>query len=222
LSKGQIEEILSLCTSQSRSEEGSVLGGRGNVRLSKIEGLGSIAVKQYRRGGLLGKLIRSLYLSFGESRAEEEFKILEMVRGLGINAPQPLIWVRRGGAIYENWLIMSAIPDPVSMAQLALNDESGWIGKVPELILQIGQLIRHRIFHVDLHPGNVLLGSDGKVCIIDFDRARFFPGSLNDLRDQYLIRWRRAVIKHQLPESVSERICPGLRVNFEIQEKRSI
>jgi hypothetical protein len=49
------------------------------------------------------------------------------------------------------------------------------------------------------------------VHVVDFDNARPFDGSERDLRDQYLRRWRRAVIKHNLPETLSELMAMELR-----------
>ena len=59
-----------------------------------------------------------------------------------------------------------------------------------------------------------MLDDEGKVYVLDFDKAVRFSGNKNALRDKYVCRWRRAVIKHKLPETLSELMCIGLRKNF--------
>ena len=76
---------------------------------------------------------------------------------------------------------------------------------------QIRTLIKNRIFHVDLHPGNVLVREDNRVYVVDFDKACHFNGSYQALRELYLRRWRRAVIKHKLPPLLSEMMSLTLR-----------
>lgn len=57
--------------------------------------------------------------------------------------------------------------------------------------------------------GNVLVYPEQSVYLIDFDKARHFKGSASDLRKAYICRWRRAVIKHGLPEVLSEYVSAG-------------
>jgi 3-deoxy-D-manno-octulosonic acid kinase len=64
---------------------------------------------------------------------------------------------------------------------------------------------------VDLHPGNVLVDSNSRVYLIDFDKARYSYLNKDKLRVKYISRWRRAVIKHRLPESLWEMMSSELR-----------
>jgi hypothetical protein len=53
--------------------------------------------------------------------------------------------------------------------------------------------------HSDLHPKNLLLARDGRVLVLDLDRARAFDGSLSEEdRVANLVRLGRAVEKHRL------------------------
>ena len=81
---------------------------------------------------------------------------------------------------------------------------------MPSVIEQISKLIEHRILHIDLHPGNVIVDDKGRALIIDFDKGRFFNGSRDKLRNLYLQRWQRAVSKHGLPAMLNEMIWDGL------------
>ena len=72
------------------------------------------------------------------------------------------------------------------------------------VIKQVSILIKNKILHVDLHPGNVIVGNQNQVYLLDFDKASIFPGEKNALRSRYLRRWNRAIQKHGLPEILSE------------------
>lgn len=192
-----------------------LLNGRGNVVYAEHSTLGRIVVKRYLRGGLFRHLIQSKYLRWGATRGEEEYRLLSLVRDLGVNAPEPLLFAYQGAILYDAWLVTKEIEGRKNFADLSKTNEEEARQYMDELVRQIAILINHQIFHVDLHPGNVVIDPNGKLYLLDFDKAHNFIGPRNKLRDLYLVRWRRAVIKHDLPESLSELICPGLRRNFE-------
>jgi 3-deoxy-D-manno-octulosonic acid kinase len=80
-----------------------------------------------------------------------------------------------------------------------------------QVVRSVRRLIEARICHVDLHPGNVLVDGDGRIYLIDFDKAFRFTGSDRELRDWYISRWRRAITKHGLPEVLGDALSTGLR-----------
>jgi 3-deoxy-D-manno-octulosonic acid kinase len=187
------------------------LGGRGGVAIRAVDGLGSVAVKRYVRGGILRAINAQYYLAFGPSRPQVEFELLERVRGLGVNAPEPIACVTRGRLWYEGWLVMREIPSHRRLSDPGVVEEHGSERLFKEISRQVKILISHRILHIDLHPGNVLIDNHEVVHLIDFDNACAWKGRERDLRDQYLRRWRRAVIKHRLPETLSELMAAELR-----------
>lgn len=189
----------------------SCLGGRGSTFATVTPPFGRVVVKQYRRGGLLGRLIVRHYLRMGVVRAEHEYRLLRRVRELGVRAPEPLVFASKGLFFYQNWLITREIPDSKSLAELSLNQEHDVIQLTQRVVEPVLKLIAHRICHVDLHPGNVLVGIKGEPYLLDFDKAHYYKGSKRALRDFYLRRWRRAVIKHHLPEAISEVMCLKLK-----------
>lgn len=187
------------------------LGGRGGVAISAVDGLGSVAVKRYVRGGILRAINAHYYLALGASRPQVEFELLERVRALGVNAPEPIACVTRGTFLYEGWLVMREIPSHRRLSDPGVVEQLGSERLFQEISRQVRVLITHRILHIDLHPGNVLIDKNEVVHLIDFDNACAWKGSERDLRDQYLRRWRRAVIKHRLPETLSELMAAELR-----------
>jgi tRNA A-37 threonylcarbamoyl transferase component Bud32 len=191
------------------------LSGRSSTTIFNIPGYGETILKSYRRGGAFRWIAKSLFLKCGHTRSELETLWTLYVRSLGISAPKPLAYVWRGKFFYQAWLCLEAIKESQSIAEISLKDRSQALKAVAACANEISKLIRARVQHVDLHPGNILVKQDLSVFLIDFDKAQYFHGKLNLLRDFYLYRWRRAVIKHQLPEFLTEAISLELRKNYE-------
>lgn len=197
--------------SQPPQVAGNGLSGRASIKYAVLPSVGEVAIKYYIRGGVFGRINSRRYLKFGPTRGEAEFNFLREVRALGVNAPQPVAYIDKGRPFYIAWLVTLVIPRTVSLAELSLREEERASRLLLELVRQIAILIKARIWHVDLHPGNVLVDEDDNLHILDFDKAVRFSGSDYALRDRYLFRWRRAAIKHKLPEILTEMVCLGLR-----------
>ena len=45
------------------------------------------------------------------------------------------------------------------------------------VIDQISRLIDHGIWHVDLHPGNVVIDQNDRVFLLDFDKGSLHQGN---------------------------------------------
>lgn len=191
------------------------LSGRRAVTYSTLEGVGKIVVKHYSRGGLLRYFVTRRYFRVGMPRSRTEFQLLTKVRALGVQAPEPIVWIEEGGLFYRAWLVTREVEQSETLADVALRDEDRAREVVQLLAAQLKLLIEHRIFHVDLHPGNVLVDGQGAVHLVDFDKAGTFSGSRARLRDKYIWRWRRAVLKHELPELLNEALCLGLRYHLD-------
>jgi 3-deoxy-D-manno-octulosonic acid kinase len=179
------------------------------IRREQVAGIGPVIVKYYTRRGLLKFFIRRTYL--GRSRAEQEMKALLKVRRLGVNAPLPLAAATLGRLFRRAQLVSSEIVGKRSLPELKNCGHLEIREALEKLVEQIELLVKAKILHIDLHPENVLIDPEGKVYLIDFDKAREFKGSRRQLRMKYLNRWRRAVIKHGLPDIFSEIVALGMR-----------
>jgi len=188
----------------------SLLGGRTSVTPAKLDGIGSVVIKHYRRGGLMRYFIKHRYLKFGKTRAQREFELLVIVGSLGINVPQPIAYAHRSRLFYRAWLVTREIHQPLSLARLSLQDEKKTRTTMQAVIEQISSLIQNDILHVDLHPGNVVVDAVGKVYLLDFDKGSVYHGNRQKLKNRYLTRWQRAVSKHGLPEILTEMLQAGL------------
>lgn len=211
LNDEQATKIVQELLTKIDSPEPGVLGGRGKTRLIDVPGVGRLFLKRYSHGGMLRKLTAGHFLCLGQLRSKLEFEMLELVRSLGVNAPKPVAFVQKGATVYSTWLLMEELRGTRSIVEIGEDEDDALPRALDGLSEQIRILIRHRIFHVDLHPGNVLVGEGDKVYIIDFDKACYFKGTQHALRDLYLRRWRRAVIKHKLSPLLSEMMSLTLR-----------
>jgi 3-deoxy-D-manno-octulosonic acid kinase len=213
LTDGQLSSLSHLCrqpAKRTRQPTKAALGGRTAVYEGRIEGIGPVVVKPYRRGGFVRHLTKRHYLKFGPTRCQHEFELLQTVRQLGVSTPEPVAFAYCGRLCYLCWLITRGIPQPKSLVRLANTDVASAQRVMPSVIEQISKLIEHRILHIDLHPGNIIVDKDDRVFIIDFDRGRIFNGDRNKLCKLYLQRWQRAVDKHRLPVMLTDMIRGGL------------
>ena len=208
-SKDALDQLVELFhTKSARQEVG--LEGRRSVTRGKLAGVGPIVVKHFARGGLLGKFISRYFLNTGSIRSQIEFEMLHAVQRLGVPVIEPIAYAFSGGLIYKCWLVTREFEGTQTLAELSRVDEQRAqeiSGRVAE---HVARLVRNQILHIDLHPGNVLVSSD-ELRLIDFDKATYYTGSAERLRDRYLVRWRRAVIKHQLPDVLVEGFSLPLR-----------
>ena len=188
----------------------SILGGRTSLTPAQLNGIGSVVIKHYRRGGLMRYFIKQRYLKLGKTRAQIEFEMLQVVRNLGINAPEPVAYAHRGCIFYQAWLVSRAIKHPLSLALLSLKDEKKTRQAMESVIGQISLLIQNDILHVDLHPGNIVVDGADQIFLVDFDKGQIHPGSKEKLRNRYLTRWQRAVTKHRLPDILTDLLLAGL------------
>lgn len=210
LPDGEIRDLVaSLERPRDASEATSVLGGRSSVWLHHVPSIGSTVVKEFRRGGMLQVFRRRHYLRVGTTRPDREFDALRLARAVGVNAPEAIGSFVKGSRFYRGWLVTRYIEGRSLVAVAATQPEL-----IPDVMAQVSWqvllLIRHRIAHVDLHPGNVLVDGRNAPFLLDFDRAVMFDKSPEELREQYHVRWTWAVAKHGLPELLSELFTRGL------------
>jgi lipopolysaccharide heptosyltransferase II len=219
LTEQQLKQLIRLFNTPTITVD-SVLGGRSSVMIAQIEGVGSVVVKYYTRGGLVRYLVKRRYLKWGKTRCQIEYELLQKVRSLGVSAPEPITYASRGRLFYEGWLVTREINNTETLAELSCVDEERSHIVMEDVINQVSTLINNRIFHVDLHPGNVLVDSRDRVFLLDFDKARLAHRHKNKLRDHYLARWRRAVMKHQLPDMLFETLSAGIGKNSEVNVRQ--
>lgn len=212
LNDRQLKQLTKLFEIPSHTVD-SVLGGRCSITVVEIRGIGSLVVKYYRRGGLIRHLVKQRYLKWGKTRCQLEYDILNKVIDLGVGAPKPVAYAYQGRLCYRCWLVTREIEQQQTLARLSLTDMDRAFAVIGQIAGYISTLIQNHILHVDLHPGNVLIDSNSRVYLIDFDKARYSTQNKDKLRDKYISRWRRAVIKHKLPEKLNDLMHSYLHKN---------
>jgi 3-deoxy-D-manno-octulosonic acid kinase len=161
-------------------------GGRGTVAFVH-DGERRWVLRHYRRGGLVAKLLGDRYLWTGadRTRAFREWRLLRELRAAGLPVPVPVAArYARNGLFYRADLITAELPTRRTLTHAlaaAPLDAATWraVGTC------IGRLHAHGVHHADLNAHNLLLGGDGQVYVLDFDRGRIRPRGA----------WERAVLE---------------------------
>lgn len=185
-------------------DKGAIVGeaaGRGTTLFIRSGSL-QMALRHYRRGGLMSSNSSDLYFFNGDARTRpiQEWSLNDQLRQLGLPVPAPIAarYVRHG-LMYRADLITERVDGAESL------DFQLRAGPVPiSRWIAIGRCIRRfhdaGLCHADLNARNILRRIDGAVFVIDLDRGRFRrPGMW---RDANLVRLRRSLIKidDTLPE----------------------
>jgi 3-deoxy-D-manno-octulosonic acid kinase len=210
LSDHQLRQLIKTFEKPYRPED-AVLGGRSSITILPVAGIGSVVVKYYTRGGFIRHFLKRRYLRWGKIRSQAEFELLQKVRSLGVKAPRPIAYACQGALFYKAWLVTEEIEQGQSLARLSLSDPDLALSLTSQVALNVSALIHNNIHHVDLHPGNVLVDAQSNIFLIDFDKACLRRLSRHRLRTKYIDRWRRAVIKHGLPERLWKKLKTELQ-----------
>ena len=172
-----------------RQQWTAVAGGRGAG--GRIGESGKWFLRHYLRGGRAALFSRDRYLFLGTRRVRSfaEFRLLASMREAGLPVPRPIAaHFRRRGATYSANLITEWIEGarPLSGALRERDDAREIMGRVGAVAARFH---RAGICHADLNANNILIGPDGGVLLVDFDRARRRkPGGWHKSRLQRLKR----------------------------------
>ena len=213
------ELLTGAALSRCHRQEAGTLGRGGFMVLETTAG--SLAVRRYLRGGWLRSINDSAFLSdFGDFRPLAELKILDRLFSSGVNVPEPVAAVihqRHWGLTYcglmitrylsgaQNLLTFAAARREAAEEQLKIRSLCRAAG------IEAGKMLAQKVFHSDLHLGNVLI-CDSAVYLIDFDKAKLFdPENTRRLAEKLVARWNRSARKHLLETGASEPFAEGLR-----------
>jgi len=185
---------------RARGELIAVTGGRGSAWFI-ASGLRQWVLRHYRRGGWIARVSSDRYVWTGEARvrAFAEWRLLDALTRRGLPVPTPVAArYQRTGWVYRGDLITQRIADakPLSAA-LALEalPEARWraVGAA------IARLHRAGVDHADLNAHNILIGVNGAVTVIDFDRGRLRPPGAWSSRNMQRLRRSLAKVSRELP-----------------------
>jgi 3-deoxy-D-manno-octulosonic acid kinase len=164
-------------------------------------------LRHYRRGGAVARISNDRYVWAGEARVRSfaEYRLLALLHRRGLPVPAPVgARYRRSGLAYRCDLITQRIEAAQPMSDLLLAgalSDTHWqaIGAAVAALHGAGA------DHPDLNAHNVLIGPDGAIRVIDFDRGRLRkPGAW---ASRNLDRLHRSLAKITA-ESALRRVLP--------------
>jgi 3-deoxy-D-manno-octulosonic acid kinase len=161
------------CPGADREAPPVPVGGRGSVRVFDTSA-GTVVLRQYLRGGMARHVSRDRYLWIGAERTRgfRELRILAMLLDRGLDVPAPVAaryW--RHGLAYRASLLMRWIPHTRTLAEV-LRGGGDPLPVLTATMDAIARLHARGVWHADLNASNVLADADGRVWLIDFDRAQ--------------------------------------------------
>lgn len=169
-------------------------GGRGSVVFLR-DAVRRWVLRHYRRGGAVAGLLDDRYLWTGEdrTRAFREWRLLKRLEAWRLPVPHAVAArYCRQALFYRADLITEELPATTTLAQTLQSgslDESCWRA--------VGGCLRrfheYGVQHADLNAHNILLGHDGGVYLLDFDRGRVRERGVWE--DIVLARLQRSLVK---------------------------
>lgn len=153
-------------------------------------------LKQYRRGGLFGKLVKRKYIFTNEDevRSVAECRVLSHLCKHKLPVPKPIAAMyKRSGYFYEAATLTEYIPNARTLSSFLVEGEKIDWKAIAKAIYQVHHA---GLIHSDLNAHNILINSSGRVFIIDLDKAGYIPGI--DLGSQHrmsLLRLQRSIEK---------------------------
>jgi len=159
---------------------------------------GPVVLRHYLRGGWVAAFSRQSYFYTGvsSSRPFREYHVLAELHAKGLPVPRPVAALcQHHGALSTGAIMTVRIPSTKTFADILSGE-----GAVEGTWSKVGSCIRKfhdaGVWHADLNARNILLDTDLKVYLIDFDRARFNPGkpvngggNLNRLKRSFQKLW---------------------------------
>jgi len=179
---------------RARNAATTASGGRGGITFAQTPH-GDWALRHYRRGGMVARIMGDRYLWNGvdRTRSFSEFRLLAELSTQGLNVSRPVAArFQRNGAHYRADLITHYIPHAQTLAH-RLHD--GGIDRTIATRVGVGIARLHAAgaYHADLNAHNVLVDPQD-VWLIDFDRGELREPQ-RSWQHENLSRLRRSLIK---------------------------
>lgn len=148
-------------------------GGRGAIAFVR-EGEQRWVLRHYRRGGLVARVFDDTYLWTGAERTRSfaEWRLLRRLREWQLPVPRPIAArYAKSGLVYRADLITEELPTRTTLAQALRSDPlDAALWRATGSC--IARLHARGVHHADLNAHNLLLGPEGSVYVLDFDRGR--------------------------------------------------
>ncbi len=140
LSSEQLDQFIDTF-SQPSNDDVSVLGGREPIKRITLQDNTHAVIKHYLRGGIIHLFNKQYYLRTQGLRCRKEYELFRLVRNLGVNAPEPLVFAYSGLIFYRAWVITREIQGARSLAEISINDSERAKSVMGALINQVEILL---------------------------------------------------------------------------------
>lgn len=151
-------------------------GGRGNTMF-----VGNVprqfVLRHYRRGGLIGRLVRDHYVFSGadKTRSFMEWRLLDKLSASNMRVPRPAAarYCQRG-TFYTADIITVRIPGVVALSQYIADndaDEAFW----HSVGASIYEFHAAGVYHADMNAYNLQVDKSGALWMLDFDKGSLRP-----------------------------------------------
>jgi tRNA A-37 threonylcarbamoyl transferase component Bud32 len=182
--------------------EKAVEGRRSHSVLRLPDG-GRAVVRHYMHGGILKKITGDRFA--GSERFFEEIRVSEHLRSSGVNTPEVLgLLVQAGKLGFRRGALVTRMVEGGRDLLVYLKSEEGARqlsspvyrkSLVRTTAREVRKMHDAGVFHADLHVKNLLLSQDGKIHILDLDRAKMHKRLTRSRRLSNLIRLGRSLEK---------------------------
>lgn len=168
-----------------RVNEASPFYGRSPLSLLRLDDGDTALIRAYRHGGFLRRFTGDYFFSW-PPRPFRELAVTLEARHRGVPTADVLAaWVKRTcGPLYRGWLITREIKGSDDLwAALQSNRyaEANGAALLQAAARSVRRMHRQGVYHGDLNLKNILVRREAdqiKSYIIDFDKARLFPGEV--------------------------------------------
>ncbi|MCF6149906.1 MAG: hypothetical protein E3K37_14730 [Candidatus Kuenenia sp.] len=181
--------------------------GRGSYLSIPVKKNGGerLIIRNYRHGGLLGKLLGNVF--FYSDRPFNEIYVHEVALQNGIPSAEAIAITKRKilGGLYSADFITKEIPGAVDLIHFLNEHPSEYIRESKKFIIPVlAKLIRKMhdagIYHADLHLKNILVRKNSaetfEAYIIDLDKSTVLPKLTLPKRMKNLLRLDRSLEKY--------------------------
>ena len=190
---------------------GKAAAGRGNTFFITLDDH-PMVLRHYRRGGLVRRVSsrRYAYTGLSRTRAMLEFDILLKMYDMKLPVPKPYACrVIRHGISYEASIVTHRVQGNTLAHQLlsASVSDQQW----ENIGLTIARFHSEGIYHADLNAHNILLSDDGRVSLIDFDRAKLRPLTTNASSEKWCVA-NMGRLKRSLDKVATQNVKNGFEL----------
>jgi len=170
-------------------------GGRGGSCMIQLDDKRAI-LRRYHRGGFARNLLSDQYLWLGKlmTRPWREWQVLQRARRAGLPVPEPIAACACRSGLWYRAALMTVYLEDTEMLTRRLRREPLPSDCWQRLGLLLKQMHTAGVRHADLNSDNILIDSQDRFYLVDFDKARIM-NRIGEWQWRPLYRLQRSIEK---------------------------